>query len=84
VSETVYIVFAWTGEYSDRSEWLVCWYESESEARAHARAAKLVGTTGPNPLDPKMQEDYAGRYDSDYTVIAVPRGTMAATVEVPR
>ena len=37
---TVYVVRGTAGEYSDRSEWLVCAYEDEVIARLHAEAAR--------------------------------------------
>lgn len=35
----IYIVGGSTGEYSDRSEWVVCAYTNESDAQAHVTKA---------------------------------------------
>lgn len=72
--KTLYVVTGTTGEYSDRSEWLVRAYLSETEAEAHAekagaKAAELFATRsnkyrsppeGSNEHDPRMQMDYTG------------------------
>ena len=36
----VYVVVGSTGEYSDRTEWIVCAYADEALARAHVKAAE--------------------------------------------
>ena len=78
---TIFVVVGTTGEYSDRSEWLVVAYWRESDARAHAEAAKKwylensadkhwteMGHSR-NPYDPGMRCDYTG---TDWTVTEVP------------
>jgi hypothetical protein len=35
MGKTIHVVSGTTGEYSDRSEWVVCAYTSEADARAH-------------------------------------------------
>lgn len=81
---TAYAVMGSTGEYSDRSDWMVCAYTDESLARAHAERAEYVAraiyvqikaTRGSfcdekkNPHDPKMEMDYTG---TSYTVVPMP------------
>lgn len=91
MSDVIYVVFGVTGEYSDRSEWPVCWYESRPEAEAHAKAARryaleiaasddydLRFKEGANPFDPHMRIYYTG---TDYSVAEVSRGRMAAEVK---
>lgn len=36
----VFVVFGKTGEYSDRSEWPVCAYSSEDDAKTHVTKAQ--------------------------------------------
>ena len=38
MSDTIYVVSYSSGEYSDRSEWMVAWYATEAEAVAHEAA----------------------------------------------
>lgn len=69
----IFIVMGTTGEYSDRTEWPVCFYETEAKAQLHCELAKqeankieaLKGNkyarhTGTNPYDPNMSMDYTG------------------------
>ncbi len=35
MSDAIYLVIGRTGEYSDRSEWTVCWFPTREEAEAH-------------------------------------------------
>ncbi len=74
----VYVVFGYTGEYSDRSEWPVCAYLDGSLAEEHAKRAveealKIEGKrgsrysmlsplNGTNPYDPGMKMDYTGTW----------------------
>jgi hypothetical protein len=76
---TIYVVSGSTGEYSDRTEWMVRAFVSEDAAmnlavKATARAKELEltrksryeGVEGANEHDPVMQMDYTGttyRYD---------------------
>lgn len=39
---TVWVLFGATGEYSDRSEWTVCAYQNESDARADCTALNVL------------------------------------------
>lgn len=85
--ETVYVVRGSTGEYSDRSEWLVRAFINEDaakdyaercgqHARAFAERERIAGTyidsDGQNPLDSNFHCDYTGTY---YTVEACPLGS---------
>ena len=36
---TIYVVMGSTGEYSDRTEWSVCYYTNEESAKEHVKAA---------------------------------------------
>jgi len=72
----IFVVEGQCGEYSDRMNWLVCWYDNEAAARDHAVAAKkeadrIKSSGDVNRFDPHYMWDYTG---TDYTVIAVPRG----------
>ena len=73
VNIKIWIVEGTTGEYSDRSDWVVCAYQSEQKAEEHVRNAMLrakeIQSTRPsrydvvkgiNEFDPKMQMDYTG------------------------
>lgn len=79
--DELYVVVGTCGEYSDRSEWLVCWFDTEHAARDFAAGAKRVAddlvATGvdrwemSHPINPGFRSDYTG---TDYTVARVPRG----------
>jgi hypothetical protein len=72
----VYVVMGQTGEYSDRTEWVVVAYSNEADAQKHVenatRRAKELEVTKPrnwealeahlasNEFDPAMQLDYTG------------------------
>lgn len=68
----IYVVFGSTGEYSDRSEWLVAAYVDEALAKCHVAAAtkwyqdndcfSKRGDPGSNPFDPGMHVDYTGTH----------------------
>ena len=72
MSETVYVVFGETGEYSDRSDWPVKAYLSQQVAqelvvKATARANELFAyhyrdykVSGVNEFDQNMRMDYTG------------------------
>jgi len=74
----IYIVQGTSGEYSDRSDWLVCAYTSKKSAEEHAHKAMLraveIHKSSPgffsrskeNEFDPDMQMDYTG---TEYTVL---------------
>ncbi len=76
----IYIVEGSTGEYSDRSEWVVCAFRSKEKAeelasKATLRAKELQGENwryqstedrGINEFDLEMNMDYTG---TDYYVI---------------
>ena len=77
----IYIVQGTTGEYSDRSDWLVCAYRFKEAAEEHAskamrRAMQLktleaypyMHQTEKNEFDPDMKMDYTG---TAYTVLKV-------------
>lgn len=38
MSDTIYLVCGDVGEYSDRWTWIVAWYPTEDEAKAHVAA----------------------------------------------
>lgn len=73
MKRTIYVVVGTTGEYSDRSEWLVCAFVKEQDAKdlvvnASRRAQELAATRSSqysieraaNEYDPKMEMDYTG------------------------
>ena len=73
MSELIYVVFGTTGEYSDRTEWLIKAFTTEEAAKelvakATQRANELIATApnrysikeGSNEFDPGMQVDYTG------------------------
>lgn len=43
MNDTIYLVVGKCGIYSDRTEWIVAWYEKDSDAHEHASAAKAEG-----------------------------------------
>jgi hypothetical protein len=73
----IYIVQGTTGEYSDRTDWIVCAYISrelaeERASKAMRRATELKrteweysGTIMQNEFDANMRMDYTG---TEYTV----------------
>ena len=82
--DVVFVVEGTCGEWSDRSDWIVCWYPTEAEAQDHAVKAKQRADEiqakaksmyhtpeAKNEYDPYCRWDYTG---TDYTVIPVPRG----------
>ncbi len=71
----IYVVIGYTGEYSDRTEWLVKAFNSEDAAKEHVlsatkRAKEIEATRedryrspkAANEFDPLMQMDYTGTY----------------------
>jgi len=92
---SIWIVQANRGDYSDRTEYAVSWYKTESEATA--RAAEMEAKShdwqsncrdSDNPWDfVKAAQDDIGDEswnfyaDTDYRVYALPHG--AATKEAP-
>ena len=71
----IWVVFGSTGEYSDRSEWMVAGYTTKEAAEQHRDACrKWYDDNGgvelrhtywrdnaqKNPLDPDMSVDYTG------------------------
>jgi hypothetical protein len=73
MSERIFLVQGTTGEYSDRSEWVVCAFRSKEKAEAHAHDAQWRAKEiehshqryyhpkqGENEFDPEMQMDYTG------------------------
>lgn len=68
----IYIVMGTTGEFSDRSEWLVAAYASKEMAERHALlcaqwveqnvnrtdSAKFYAKDHANPYDPNMRVDF--------------------------
>jgi hypothetical protein len=75
----IYIVYGTTGEYSDRSDWIVCAYENKKFAEDHVSKAmhrameiskkrmSLFDLAGEkNEFDPGMKMDYTG---TEYTVL---------------
>jgi hypothetical protein len=69
----IFVVFGTTGEYSDRSEWLVKAYKKEKLAQEHVTNAEMrakeIQCVRPNEyeapkrankFDPNMQMDYTG------------------------
>ena len=69
----VYIVCGTTGEYSDRSEWIVAAYAREADAKEHVLRAKeyadawlksyqdkYIGVAVKSPLDSRFRCDYIG------------------------
>jgi len=69
----IFVVIGTTGEYSDRSEWLVLAFRDEEKAKEHVinatRRANEIQVTRPsqysvakelNEFDPNMSMDYTG------------------------
>lgn len=68
----IWIVWGRCGEYSDRTEWVVCAFLTEEAAKEHARlaeqeAAKVIAKhgysniqSGSNRYDPQVRYDYTG------------------------
>ncbi len=78
----VYVVQGTTGEYSNRSDWIVCGYKSEDMANEHARKAMLrakeiqdskngryAEPKEVNEFDPDMQMDYTGTEYLTFSVV---------------
>lgn len=57
----IYIVHGETGEYSDRSDWNVCAYKNEEDAKIHVVKASEVA----RELYAKYQNDFMNWYDDD-------------------
>lgn len=85
----IWIVKGRCGEYSDKTEWVVAWYESEESANAHAKEATAWakengeawrdaqfgdGDEPRSPFDPYFDTDYTG---TDYIVEWVERGRVS-------
>ena len=83
-ASTIYLVTGTCGEYSDRSEWYVCWYPTLAEAEAHVALCRAqvseLGEEGRYDYDkqkkimtadPYFQSDYTG---TEYAVCEVERG----------
>lgn len=76
----IYLVQGTTGEYSDRTDWVVCAYRSKQKAEDHAskamhRAMELFksgwrsyNSEEVNEFDPGMRIDYTG---TEYTTFEV-------------
>lgn len=71
--KTLYLVCGQTGEYGDRTDWIVCGYLDRRKAEAHVRFAAEEATRliheaghygrvklGANRYDPLMLMDYTG------------------------
>lgn len=43
MKDTIYVVHATVGVYSDRTEWLVAWYPTREDAEAHGALAQAEG-----------------------------------------
>lgn len=69
----IWIVEGTTGEYSDRTDWMVCAYTSQEKAEEHAskavhraveiqkaRPSRYDSPKGVNEFDPDMRMDYTG------------------------
>lgn len=90
MSATIYIIIGTCGEYSDRSEWIVCWCATEAEATTYVDACRAEdralegdardearwGSGKPSMLDKYWQTSYTG---TEYRVEAVERGVAPAT-----
>ena len=70
---TIYVIGGTTGEYSDRSDWIVCAYRDKALADLHVhnaqiraieinktRESRYAAPKGANEFDPHMQMDYTG------------------------
>lgn len=90
---TVYIVQGTTGEYSDRTDWLVKAFRSQTKAdelchRAQLRAGEIKNSResrygapkNSNEFDPDMRMDYTG---TEYTVITVELDEEVFAGEIP-
>jgi len=86
MSQQIYVVMGWSGEYSDRREWPVRAYTDESKAKAQvmlldAMARDLQATKGQYPSfteeerkalpDPDIQFDYTGTRYFYFTITLV-------------
>lgn len=71
--KTLFLVWGQTGEYVDRTEWVVCGYETEARAQQHRAAAQARANElyrdfdgyariplGANEHDAGMLTDYTG------------------------
>lgn len=66
----IYLVVGDTGEYSDHTQWNVCYYTNRKDAEEHARKANVRAKElrpdrwkpgrGANQYDPNMRLDYTG------------------------
>ena len=76
----IFVVNGTTGEYSDRTEWLVAAYTREEDAWKHVEKAteyvqawrsthtRYETRCPPGPFDPNLQMDYTG---TDYTYFEI-------------
>ena len=60
-ADTIYLVCGDVGEYSDRSTWIVAWYPTEDEAKAHVTALDESNIVAREKL-----EAWFGEEDCDY------------------
>jgi len=88
VTGPIFLVVGTCGEYSDRSEWHVCWFPTKEQAKSYAQKCRDADTKlGPNRydsntvaasmirrLDPSWSTDYTG---TQYSVVEVPAGDAA-------
>lgn len=84
----IFLVVGTCGEYSDRSEWDVCWFPTKEQAEAYAQKCReadaglgsdrydsdTVAASMIRRLDPAWSTDYTG---TQYSVVEVPAGIDA-------
>jgi hypothetical protein len=87
-AETIWLVWASRGDYSDRTEYAVCWFPTQVEAeRAAARMTaasaewrtRRADSDDPFDLDKPAQVDigdegWSGWDDTKYSAVALTRG----------
>ena len=80
----IYVVFGSCGEYSDHTEWPICYLNKEEDAKEYVRLCTEIGNkiraetkehfpywtpeANPHPLDPYFRWDYSGFNYSYYLV----------------
>lgn len=86
--EWVYLVYGSTGEYSDRSEWVVAAYVEEDAARQHAELAngqlREAGVhSDDRRADHDVREEFVGKFYLDTECRIDYTGTSYGVQKVP-
>lgn len=85
----IYVVIGSCGEYSDHSEWPVCYFTKEEDAKEYVVKCTEIGNKiragepgfynyayiqqNPHPLDPQFRWDYSG---FNYNYYCVEKGKL--------